>query len=47
LTIARAASALENEDLRAAKMGMDFGGRFAYKGGDAPPGKSSEGEQNG
>jgi hypothetical protein len=28
-------------------MRMDFDGRFAYKGCDAQPGKSSEGEQNG
>ena len=28
-------------------MRMDFGDRFAYKDGDAHPGKSSEGEENG
>jgi hypothetical protein len=33
--------------MEAGKMHVDFGGWFAYKGGDARQGKSSEGEQNG
>jgi hypothetical protein len=36
-----------NEVSRRAKMGMDFGGCFAYKDGAAHPGKSSDGEQYG